>query len=320
MGLHGLCRNDMRQLSWAIEIMTSTVRETLCGMRQSTTILSATGPCDLIAMVSKTRWTTIAELNILQSCVRVVEGFWSAFGALVCVCKTRASCLLSVIFFFFRSFAGDVAASPQCLPRSSLSAVGFLRFPSRSTSLISTVFRTACRRTSLLSLTTSLFFPPLHTSSVMGTSPLLALSRCVLQCCSLPHPLTVRGRLGPTSLPVRWFAPLATLSPLPFSGLPPFPAFVQRSPCGGSCRRVHDLFLSPVLRPFLQCALLPSTHSLRMFGLVSAFLWRALPFLHAGPLVPPLSPLFLAASFEHLDIPSDFCAPCQLFTQLSLCP
>ena len=221
MGLHGLCRNDMRQLSWAIEIMTSTVRETLCGMRQSTTILSATGPCDLIAMVSKTRWTTIAELNILQSCVRVVEGFWSAFGALVCVCETRASC-----FFLLSSSSGLVQVMSQPRRSARLAArfqqSGILRFPSRSTSLVPTVFRTACRRTSLLSLTTSLFLLPLHISCVMGASPLLGLSRCVLQCCSLPPPLTVRDRLGPRVLQFVVCPTCNSQSPSLFSGFPHF--------------------------------------------------------------------------------------------------
>ena len=107
------------------------------------------------------------------------------------------------------------------------------------------------------------------------------LSRCVLQCCSR-HPLTVRDRLGLRVLPVRGLPRLQLSVPFLF-GLPPLPALVLRSPRGGSCRRVHDLFLSSVLGHFLQCALLPSTHSLRMLGSVSPFLRRPLPFLHTGP-------------------------------------
>ena len=88
------------------------------------------------------------------------------------VCETAGCDFLFVVPLRLRSFDGS--ASPQCSKLVFSSQL--LRFPSRSTSLILTVFRTTCRRISLLSLTTSLFLLPLPASSVMGTSPLLGLS------------------------------------------------------------------------------------------------------------------------------------------------
>ena len=81
------------------------------------------------------------------------------------VCETAGCDFLFVVPLRLGSFDG--AASPQCSKLVFSSQL--LRFPSRSTSLILTVFRTTCRRISLLSLTTSLFLLPLPASSVMGT-------------------------------------------------------------------------------------------------------------------------------------------------------
>ena len=71
---------------------------------------------------------------------------------------------------------------------------------------------------------------------------------------------------------------------------------------------MHDLFISSVICLFLQCALLPSTHSLRMLGSVSPFLRRPCPFC-TQDLVPVLT-LFWQHRLQR--------APCQFFTQLSL--
>ena len=199
------------------------------------------------------------------------------------MCKTRASCDFLLLFTPSSGFfAGDVAALASQLVFSSQ----LPRFPSRSTWI------------SLLSLTTSLFLLTLHASSVMGTSPLLGLS--LAASCSVA---LSRDRLGPRVLPVRGLPRLQLSVPFLF-GLPPLPALMLRSPRGGSCRRVHDLFLTSVLGHFLQCALLPSTHSLRMLGSVSPFL-RSCPFC-TQDLVPGLSDPLLAASLQHLDIPIDF--------------
>ena len=215
------------------------------------------------------------------------------------VCETAGCDFLFVVPLRLRSFDGS--ASPQCSKLVFSSQL--LRFPSRSTSLILTVFRTTCRRISLLSLTTSLFLLPLPASSVMGTRLFWASLSLRLAVLLSAHALAVCDRLGPRVLPVSGLPRLQLSVPFLF-GLPPLPTLVLRSPHGGSCR--HDLFISSVHCIFLQCALLPSTHSLRMPGSVSPFLRRPLPFLHTG-LRPRPDPLL--AAFEHLDIPIDFNAP-----------
>ena len=113
------------------------------------------------------------------------------------------------------------------------------------------------------------------------------LSRCVMQCCSLPiHLQCVTDSVHESSQSVVCPA-CNTQSPSSLDFLH-FQHLLLRSPRGGSCRRVHDLFLSSVLCLFLQCALLPSTHSLRMPGSVNPFLRRPLPFLHTGPRPSPV--------------------------------
>ena len=71
-------------------------------------------------------------------------------------------------------------------------------------------------------------------------------SHCVLQCCDLPvHLQCFTDLVHESSQSVIW---PACNSSVPFLfGLPPLPALVLRSPGGGCCRRVHDLFLSSVL-------------------------------------------------------------------------
>ena len=109
----------------------------------------------------------------------------------------------------------------------------------------------------------------------------------------LPHfrPLAVCHRSGASAFSICGLPRLQFSVPFLF-GLPPLPARVLCSPCGGSCRRVHDLFFSSVICFFLQSSLLPSTHSLRMLGSVSPRLRRPLPFLHTGLTLlwrPPLN-------------------------------
>ena len=72
------------------------------------------------------------------------------------------------------------------------------------------------------------------------TSPLLGLY-LVASCNVAPFPSTCSvSPIWCICLLNLWSAPPAILSPLPL------PALVLCSPCGGSCRRVHDLFLSSV--------------------------------------------------------------------------
>ena len=113
--------------------------------------------------------------------------------------------------------------------------------------------RTTCRRISLLSLTISLFLLPLPASSVMGTSPLLGHSLTASLLFSPHHLQCVTDLMHESSQSV-----VCPALSVPFLlGLPPLSALVLRSPRGGSCRRVHDLFLSSIFCLFFQCALLP---------------------------------------------------------------
>ena len=88
-----------------------------------------------------------------------------------------------------------------------------------------------------------------------------------LQCCS-SHTLAMHHRLGPRVFPVSDLPRLQRSVPY-LCGLPPLSALVLRSPRGGSCKRVHDLLQPSICCIHLQCALLPSAHSLRLPGSVS---------------------------------------------------
>ena len=85
------------------------------------------------------------------------------------------------------------------------------------------------------------------------------------------HPFAAYHRLSPRVFPVSDLPRLQRLAPF-LCGLPPLSAPLLHSPRGGSCKRVHDLFWSSIHGIFLQCALLPSAHSLRVPGGVSPLL------------------------------------------------
>ena len=100
-----------------------------------------------------------------------------------------------------------------------------------------------------------------------SSGPLLLLSLCLAMLPSF-HSLAVCHRSGASAFSICRLPRLQFSVPF-FLGLPPLPALVLCPSSGGSCRRVHGLFISSDLRFFLLSSLLPSTHSLRMFGSVS---------------------------------------------------
>ena len=111
---------------------------------------------------------------------------------------------------------------------------------------------------------TCLLTHPSSPKSIFASSG--PLSRCVLQCCPFPSTCS-SSPIWCICLLNLWSARLQLSVPFLFE-LPPLPALVLCSPCGGSCRRVHDLLQPSIYGIFFQCALLPSTHSLRMLGSV----------------------------------------------------
>ena len=156
-----------------------------------------------------------------------------------------------------------LAASPQsqCSPGSSLSI--------SSLSAACSAFSATTLTVSLPGLWRSLTWIcslSLPASSVTVTSPPLGTSLAA-SCSAVRFPsICSASPTWSTSLPV------SDLPCIVICGLPPLSALVLRSPRGGSCRRVHDLFRPPIHGIFLQCALLPSAHSQRF-----AWLGQSIP-------------------------------------------
>ena len=155
-------------------------------------------------------------------------------------------------------------AFSQFALRRLLSLLSPWRSTSRTRSFSLTAFPTT------LSSPRSIRPLPLPASSVMGTSPLPGLSLRLAMFTISVH-LHVCHRSGASAFSICGLPRLQLSAPLLF-GFPPLPALVLRSPRGGSCRRVHEMFRPSVLCFILQSLLLPSAHSLRMIGSVSPFL------------------------------------------------
>ena len=155
------------------------------------------------------------------------------------MCKTLVSCDFLFVYPFLPWVPGDVAAPPQCSPGSSLSVSSFFAVFSPFSADGDRPHRHEASHDPVLSEVD--MFPSCFVCDGHFTSS-GPLSRCVLQCCPISIHLQCVTNL--VHLPSHSVVCPACNSQSPSSL--DFLHFQHLccSPRGGSCRRVHDLFLS----------------------------------------------------------------------------